>query len=114
MAGRSAVASGCVLGQFAQPAPRCFGGICFDALAIFWGCQLLNICFHLPLILPPVVSGYVLLLVLGQTAPVGRFLNDTFGIVLAFRWTGAVLAAAVMAFPLIVRSVWRSRRWIPN
>jgi molybdate transport system permease protein len=46
-----------------------------------------------------------LLLVFGQTAPVGRFLNDTFGIVLAFRWTGAVLAAAVMAFPLMVRAI---------
>ena len=71
----------------------------------FWGRQLLNICVHLPLILPPVVTGYVLLLVFGQTAPVGRFLNDTFGIVLAFRWTGAVLAAAVMAFPLMVRAI---------
>ena len=74
------------------------------ALAIL-GRQLLNICVHLPLILPPVVTGYVLLLVFGQTAPVGRFLNDTFGIVLAFRWTGAVLAAAVMAFPLMVRAI---------
>ena len=54
------------------------------ALAIF-GRQLLNICVHLPLILPPVVTGYVLLLVFGQTASVGRFLNNTFGIVLAFR-----------------------------
>ena len=104
MAGRAAVASGCVLGQFAQPAPGCFGRICFGALAIL-GRQLLNICVHLPLILPPVVTGYVLLLVFGQTAPVGRFLNDTFGIALAFRWTGAVLAASVMAFPLKVRAI---------
>jgi molybdate transport system permease protein len=59
----------------------------------------------LPLILPPVVTAYFLLLVFGKTAPLGCFLNNTFGIFLAFRWTGAVLAAAFMAFPLMVRAI---------
>jgi molybdate transport system permease protein len=71
----------------------------------FWGKQLLNGLVHLPLILPPVVTGYLLLLTFGTQGPVGRILNDWFGIVLAFRWTGAALAAAVMAFPLMVRAI---------
>jgi len=70
----------------------------------FPGKQLLNGIVHLPLILPPVVTGYVLLLTLGPQGPVGSILAD-WGIVLAFRWTGAAVAAAVMAFPLMVRAI---------
>lgn len=65
---------------------------------------LLNGLVHLPLILPPVVTGYLLLLVFGTRGPLGGFLQDL-GLVLAFRWTGAALAAAVMAFPLMVRAI---------
>ncbi|MDC0736681.1 molybdate ABC transporter permease subunit [Cognatishimia sp. SS12] len=71
----------------------------------FWGKQLLNGLVHLPLILPPVVTGYVLLVVFGRRAPLGTWLEEVFGLVLAFRWTGAALAAAVMAFPLMVRAI---------
>lgn len=71
----------------------------------FVGRQVLNGLVHLPLILPPVVTGYLLLLAFGRQGPVGRVLDEWFGIVLAFRWTGAVLAAAVMAFPLMVRAI---------
>ena len=84
------------------------------ALAIL-GRQLLNICVHLPLILPPVVTGYVLLLVFGQTAPVGRFLNDTFGIVWRFVERALCLWLRSWRFRLwCARFVWRSRQWIPN
>ncbi|MCE8009813.1 molybdate ABC transporter permease subunit [Aestuariivita sp.] len=71
----------------------------------FRGKQLLNIVVHLPLILPPVVTGYLLLLTFGRRGPIGGWLEDTFGLVLAFRWTGAALAAAIMAFPLMVRAI---------
>ncbi|MGW8207062.1 MAG: molybdate ABC transporter permease subunit [Hyphomicrobiaceae bacterium] len=71
----------------------------------FWGKQLLNGLVHMPLILPPVATGYLLLILFGRRGPVGSMLDDYFGIVLAFRWTGAVLAAAVMAFPLMVRAI---------
>jgi len=71
----------------------------------FWGKQVLNGLVHLPLILPPVVTGYLLLLTFGRRGYVGQFLDQWFGIVLAFRWTGAALAAAVMAFPLMVRAI---------
>ena len=71
----------------------------------FWGKQLLNGLVHLPLILPPVVTGYLLLLTFGRKGYVGFYLDQWFGIVLAFKWTGAVLAAAVMAFPLMVRAI---------
>lgn len=71
----------------------------------FRGKQILNIAVHLPLILPPVVTGYLLLLSFGRRGAVGSFLEDTFGLVLAFRWTGAALAAAIMAFPLMVRAI---------
>ena len=60
---------------------------------------------HLPLVLPPVVTGYVLLLSFGRKGPVGSFLENTFGISFAFNWTGAALAAGVMAFPLMVRPI---------
>jgi molybdate transport system permease protein len=71
----------------------------------FPGKAVLNGLVHLPLILPPVVTGYLLLLTFGRMGPVGGFLHDWFGITLAFRWTGAALAAAVMAFPLMVRAI---------
>ena len=71
----------------------------------FWGKSLLDTVVHLPLILPPVVTGYVLLLLFGKVGPVGAFLDRYFGIVFAFRWTGAALACAVMGFPLMVRAI---------
>ncbi|WP_299153084.1 molybdate ABC transporter permease subunit [uncultured Tateyamaria sp.] len=71
----------------------------------FWGKGALNAAVHLPLVLPPVVTGYLLLIAFGRTGPAGRFLESTFGLVLAFRWTGAVLAAIVMGFPLMVRAI---------
>lgn len=84
-----------------------FGILAAHALArwTFPGKALLNGIVHLPLILPPVVTGYLLLLTFGRTGPVGGVLYDWFGITLAFRWTGAALAAAVMAFPLMVRAI---------
>lgn len=71
----------------------------------FRGKQLLNGLVHLPLILPPVVTGYLLLLTFGRRGLIGGWLEDSLGLVLAFRWTGAVLAAAIMAFPLMVRAI---------
>ncbi|MGC2603814.1 MAG: molybdate ABC transporter permease subunit [Rhodomicrobium sp.] len=71
----------------------------------FWGKSLLNGIVHLPLVLPPVVTGYVLLITFGRKGPVGAFLDHTFGIVFSFRWTGAALACAVMGFPLMVRAI---------
>lgn len=71
----------------------------------FRGREVLNGLVHLPLILPPVVTGYLLLLAFGRKGLIGQYLDQWFGIVLAFRWTGAVLAAAVMAFPLMVRAI---------
>ena len=71
----------------------------------FRGRQLLNGLVHLPLILPPVVTGYLLLITFGRKGYVGQWLDQWFGIVLAFRWTGAALAASVMAFPLMVRAI---------
>ena len=71
----------------------------------FLGKSLLDSLVHLPLVLPPVVPGFLLLLVLGKHGFIGKFLFDHFGISIAFTWIGAVLASAVMAFPLMVRSV---------
>lgn len=71
----------------------------------FWGKTLLNGLVHLPLILPPVVTGYLLLLTFGQRGPAGAFLAEHFGIVFSFRWTGAALACGVMGFPLMVRAI---------
>lgn len=71
----------------------------------FRGKILLDGLVHMPLVLPPVVTGYVLLLLFGRQGPLGKFLDSAFGIVLSFRWTGAALAAAVMAFPLMVRAI---------
>lgn len=71
----------------------------------FRGKSLLDALVHLPLILPPVVTGYLLLVWFGRRGPVGAMLEEYFGIVLSFRWTGAVLASAVMGFPLMVRAI---------
>jgi molybdate transport system permease protein len=71
----------------------------------FWGRSLLNVVAHLPLVMPPVVTGYLLLVLFGRYGLLGRVLAEDFGIVFAFRWTGAALACAVMGFPLMVRSI---------
>jgi len=71
----------------------------------FPGKTLLDGLVHLPLVLPPVVTGYALLLLFGRRGPIGAWLDQTFGIVLSFRWTGAALACAVMGFPLMVRAI---------
>jgi molybdate transport system permease protein len=71
----------------------------------FWGCAALNVVVHLPLVMPPVVTGYLLLILFGRYGVLGRPLAEDFGIVFAFRWTGAALASAVMGFPLMVRSI---------
>jgi len=71
----------------------------------FYGKTLVNGMVHLPLVVPPVVVGYVLLLLLGRRGPLGAWLYDTFGLTLAFDWKGAAIAAAVMAFPLMVRAM---------
>ncbi|TMJ03743.1 MAG: molybdate ABC transporter permease subunit [Alphaproteobacteria bacterium] len=71
----------------------------------FWGKALLDGLVHLPLVLPPVVTGYLLLIAFGRRGVIGSFLADAFGIVLSFRWTGAALACGVMGFPLLVRAI---------
>lgn len=71
----------------------------------FPGHGLVNALVHMPLVLPPVVTGYVLLLAFGRKGPVGSFLDTVFGVSFAFNWAGAALAAGVMAFPLMVRPV---------
>ncbi len=71
----------------------------------FWGKALLDGMVHLPLVLPPVVTGYLLLISFGRRGPIGAFLAENLGIVLSFRWTGAALACAVMGFPLLVRPI---------
>jgi molybdate transport system permease protein len=71
----------------------------------FPGKTLLNGLLHLPLVLPPVVTGYLLLVAFGRQGPIGGFLYDWLGTTLSFRWTGAALAAAVMAFPLMLRAI---------
>ncbi len=70
----------------------------------FPGIMLLNAAVFMPLVLPPVVTGYLLLITLSPKAPVGAFL-ESIGIVFAFHWTGAAIAAAIMAFPLMVRAI---------
>src|SRR5881227_2297852 len=71
----------------------------------FWGKALLDGLIHLPLVLPPVVTGYLLLVSFGRRGPIGAFLADHLGIVFSFRWTGAALACGVMGFPLMVRAI---------
>jgi len=69
----------------------------------FWGKSLLDALIHLPLVLPPVVTGYLLLLAFGRRGLIGGWLAEHVGLVFAFRWTGAALACGIMAFPLLVR-----------
>ena len=71
----------------------------------FPGRLALDALVHLPLVLPPVVTGFLLLMLLGRRGPLGILLHDWFGITLAFRWTGAAVAGAVMSFPLMVRPI---------
>jgi molybdate transport system permease protein len=71
----------------------------------FPGKTLVDGLVHLPLVLPPVVTGYLLLIGFGRRGPIGAFLEETFGLVFAFRWTGAALASGVMGFPLLVRAI---------
>jgi molybdate transport system permease protein len=71
----------------------------------FWGRTLLNGFVLLPLILPPVVTGYILLILFGRRGPIGAFLAEHLGLVFSFRWTGAALACGVMGFPLMVRAI---------
>jgi len=71
----------------------------------FPGKTLFDATVHLPLVLPPVVVGYLLLLLFGRRGPIGAWLEEWFGIIFAFRWTGAALAAGIMGFPLMVRAV---------
>lgn len=71
----------------------------------FWGKGILDGCVHLPLVLPPVVVGYALLVVMGKTGVVGQFLWQWFGISLSFNWKGAVLASVIVGLPLMVRSI---------
>ena len=71
----------------------------------FPGWAVVNGLVHLPLVLPPVVVGFVLLLLLGRQGPLGAWLDDWFGIILAFTWQGAAVASAVVSFPLMVRAI---------
>lgn len=71
----------------------------------FPGRTLLDVFVHLPLVLPPVVVGFALLMLFGRQGPIGRLLDEWFGVVVAFRWTGAALASAIMGFPLMVRAI---------
>jgi molybdate transport system permease protein len=75
------------------------------ARGTFWGKTALDGLVNLPLVLPPVVTGYLLLMWFGRKGPIGAFLYDHFGVVFAFRWTGAALASGVMGFPLLVRPI---------
>jgi molybdate transport system permease protein len=75
------------------------------ARASFPGKTLFDALVHLPLVLPPVVVGFFLLLLFGRRGPLGEILDQWFGIVIAFRWTGAALAAGIMGFPLMVRAI---------
>ena len=75
------------------------------ARLVFPGKTLIDAIVHLPLVLPPVVVGFALLVLFGKHGPVGKLLDQWFGIVVAFRWTGAALASAVMGFPLMVRAI---------
>ncbi|WP_369943440.1 molybdate ABC transporter permease subunit [Xanthomonas medicagonis] len=84
-----------------------FGVACGWLLARrrFPGKSLLDALLHLPLVMPPIVTGYALLIVLGTRGPVGAWLLEHLGVQVAFRWTGAALASAVMGFPLMVRAI---------
>src|SRR5512145_2051843 len=71
----------------------------------FWGHTLLNGLVLMPLVLPPVVTGYILLILFGRRGPIGAFLAEQFGIVFSFRWTGAALPSGIIGFPLMVRAI---------
>jgi molybdate transport system permease protein len=71
----------------------------------FWGKSLLDGVVHLPLVLPPVVTGYLLLISFGRRGSIGEFLYDHFGVVFSFRWTGAALSCGIMGFPLMIRPI---------
>jgi molybdate transport system permease protein len=71
----------------------------------FWGKSVLDGLVHLPLVMPPVVTGYLLLISFGRKGPIGAFLYEYLGVVFSFRWTGAALACGVMGFPLMVRPI---------
>jgi molybdate transport system permease protein len=71
----------------------------------FPGKTLVDAIIHLPLVLPPVVVGFALLVLFGKRGPIGSLLDQWFGVVFAFRWTGAALASAIMGFPLMVRAI---------
>lgn len=71
----------------------------------FLGKTLIDVVVHLPLVLPPVVIGFALLILFGKRGAIGSFLDEWFGIVFAFKWTGAALASAIMGFPLMVRAI---------
>lgn len=96
----------------AKVAVFCTLNICIPGVAVAWllakksfiGKSLLDGLVHLPLVLPPVIPGFLLLLLLGNQGLIGKWLNTTFGISIAFTWVGAVIASAVMGFPLMVRS----------
>ncbi|MGB7480348.1 MAG: molybdate ABC transporter permease subunit [Burkholderiaceae bacterium] len=85
--------------------PFAFGAAYLLARADFPGKTLFDVVVHLPLVLPPVVIGFGLLLLFGRQGVLGAWLADWFGIVFAFRWTGAALASAIMGFPLMVRAI---------
>lgn len=85
--------------------PIAYGLAWLIARRRFPGRMLLDAAVHLPLVLPPVVTGWLLLLAFGRNGPLGGWLDSTFGITLVFNWTGAALAAAVMALPLMVRAM---------
>lgn len=85
--------------------PISFGLAWLLARRRFPGRVLLDALVHLPLVLPPVVTGWLLLLTFGTNGPLGRWFADTFGLTFMFRWTGAALAAGVMALPLMVRAI---------
>lgn len=96
----------------AKVAVFCTLVVCIPGVAVAWllakksfiGKSLLDGLVHLPLVLPPVIPGFLLLLLLGNQGLIGRWLQATFGISIAFTWVGAVIASAVMGFPLMVRS----------
>ena len=96
--------------------------ICIPAIAVAWllakktffGKSLLDGLVHIPLILPPVVPGFLLLILLGNQGLVGKWLHETFGITIAFTWMGAVIASAFMAFPLMVRSTRQAISQVDN
>ncbi len=85
--------------------PFAFGLAYVLARVRFPGKILLDALIHLPLVIPPVVTGYLLLLLFGRNGPIGAWLEHWFGVTVMFRWTGAAIAAGIMALPLVVRAI---------